>query len=637
MRSFFMVSSMVCGISGISAQETAPVLADVNRADLEVKDFSSPILEMDLRFESQVEPDLEPDRSDIGILSDQLLSRGLKRVDWLERSGALGLAESVLVEQRPGVDDAEPWMQWERRLWQNLRNRGLWEQLANRANQIPSTLPRSFQLEARTIGIEALMQQRRFREARASLRLVLFEVEMTPQSRSNLRRKIFLSYLWDDNFSDADTAMRRYQQEYFPDDRAWNLMRARVLLKTGQPETAVSQLASASNVEARILRLYGRLLSGTMKPDEVIGKALAIKEKRLKPEQILERWVLIAEAAGRAGELPRRVEALEQALSISTDSSRVFIKVQDQDLVDAYLDLARASGNDAHLLIGDFGGWLDYADSLSHDSPIGSRAVYTYIGHSADEPSLISEAYGRLASSLRKSDLNSLIFRLFGDSRPLGGYELMGNAVGLSLSEDALKQGDIKLAAALSAPITQPPSGVSHLDWQLRQARMSIYAGNVGNGISILAGLLDILNTASEAETDRVLQILFDLQTLGRHEDALPLFTQIYKLASTKQQKREILFWLAESLEASDMPEDAALLFLRSATMAAGEGLWLETARYRAAVALQKAGLIEDARVLYQKLLATTRDPKRREQLTRKLQDLWLLESKRKNSQASDS
>jgi tetratricopeptide (TPR) repeat protein len=210
----------------------------------------------------------------------------------------------------------------------------------------------------------------------------------------------------------------------------------------------------------------------------------------------------------------------------------------------------------------------------------------------------------------------------------LGGYEMLRGPVGYLLSEEALERGDIRRAAALSASINQPPVGVSYFDWRLRQSRMSVYAGNIDEGVEILKSLTGALNTLSEDETDRLLQVIFDLQALDRHADALPLLERVLELTGPSARQREVLFWIAESLEGSGASEQAALYFLRSATMAGANNMWEQSAQYRAAGALQDAGLIEDARAIYGQLLAVTKDPGRREQLTRKLQDLWLLENK---------
>jgi len=52
--------------------------------------------------------------------------------------------------------------------------------------------------------------------------------------------------------------------------------------------------------------------------------------------------------------------------------------------------------------------------------------------------------------------------------------------------------------------------------------------------------------------------------------------------------------------------------------------LWAQSARFNAAESLQLSGLVDDARRIYEELLATTEDAARRSVLNNKIQKLWL-------------
>lgn len=563
----------------------------------------------------------------------EVLREGLDRVDWLQRAGALGLAERMLLDRRPPLVETEQWIEWERRLWSVYQERRHWDVLAARVEDLPQSLPRTFLLEAQGLGVEALMQQRLYPEARARLRALLLTEDVPPSMLADWRRKVFTTYLWNDDLVDADAAMLQYQYDYYPDDHNWNLLRARVMIRSGETAAAVSQIASVTTSEGTLVGLYGRLLSGSMTPNEVIQRAMAIDDKAFSDSLRRERHALIAEAARRSGGLPDRANALEQALSIAPQSiHQALVEVDSSDLVDTYMRLAERIANSGNLLVGDYEGWLKHAERELRDSPVGARAVFAYVGRSVALPELANDAFSRLAASLRQSGLKPVIFELFGEQGALGGFDSLRGPVGYLLSEEALEDGDIKLAAALSASIVQPPAGVSYFDWRLRQARMSVYAGRIEEGVAILQSLTEALNSLRDDEADRMLQVIFDLQALDRHTEALPLLERILELTSNADRQREVLFWLAESLEGDGAPEQAALYFLRSATMAGSNRMWVQSAQYRAAGALQNAGLLEDARSLYRQLLATTRDAGQREQLTRRLQDLWLLENKANDS-----
>ncbi|MEK7712357.1 MAG: hypothetical protein AAB312_04795, partial [Pseudomonadota bacterium] len=76
--------------------------------------------------------------------------------------------------------------------------------------------------------------------------------------------------------------------------------------------------------------------------------------------------------------------------------------------------------------------------------------------------------------------------------------------------------------------------------------------------------------------------------------------------------------------------QQAAELYLRSATYQhpTGGDMWGQTARYHAAEELGKAGLTQDARLVYQALLRHADDAKQRAVIERNIQQLWLIEKK---------
>jgi tetratricopeptide (TPR) repeat protein len=100
---------------------------------------------------------------------------------------------------------------------------------------------------------------------------------------------------------------------------------------------------------------------------------------------------------------------------------------------------------------------------------------------------------------------------------------------------------------------------------------------------------------------------------------------KLYTRATESQQQREILFWMADAVRGEAKFEEAAELYFRSASFNNdGNDVWGQSSRYRAAEALAEAGLIQDARRVYESLLELTTDSKRRVILERALQQLWL-------------
>jgi len=129
-----------------------------------------------------------------------------------------------------------------------------------------------------------------------------------------------------------------------------------------------------------------------------------------------------------------------------------------------------------------------------------------------------------------------------------------------------------------------------------------------------------------------LLQVVFDLQTVQYHQRALLLFGAVLDKQLDLQQRRELLFWMADSLQVLEQYDQAAYLYLKSATLSDPMAMdpWAQTARYRAAKALVEAGLLQDARQIYGSLLRATRDASRKAVLENEIQRLHLLKAVKK-------
>ena len=117
-----------------------------------------------------------------------------------------------------------------------------------------------------------------------------------------------------------------------------------------------------------------------------------------------------------------------------------------------------------------------------------------------------------------------------------------------------------------------------------------------------------------------------DLQTLQANQQAITHFRRLLTLAISPKHRREILFWMADSFKAMQEYERAALMYLQSAMYTGPDSMdpWAQTARFNAAESLQKAGLVDDSRRIYQSLLKVTKEPARRSVLRHNIQQLWL-------------
>ena len=170
------------------------------------------------------------------------------------------------------------------------------------------------------------------------------------------------------------------------------------------------------------------------------------------------------------------------------------------------------------------------------------------------------------------------------------------------------------------------PQGSRPFDWLLRQSRVLLLGGKLAQGDEVLTELITLYKEPNEEDTDKILQVLFDLQTIKADEQAIRHFRQLLNLALEPRQRREILFWMADSFKAMQQYERAALMYLQSAMFTGPDSMdpWAQTARFNAAESLQKAGLVDDARRIYESLLAITKEPARRSVLRHNIQQLFL-------------
>ena len=185
----------------------------------------------------------------------------------------------------------------------------------------------------------------------------------------------------------------------------------------------------------------------------------------------------------------------------------------------------------------------------------------------------------------------------------------------------AVATGDIESASKLSDRLEIPSNGEGRFDWQLRRARIMVMAGELEQGVTILDQLLSEHLDANDKQIDMILQVLFDLQAIGDHQAALKRLEQLEQWNLSPKHRREMLYWRAESLQALNQRKEAAVLYLRSATFMDGKGQdqWGQAARYQAAKTLADAGLIADARNIYEQLLEESESAVQRARLRRNI------------------
>ncbi len=551
----------------------------------------------------------------------------------ISAAGAPFLALKMLDQAQPSADeDVYEWILWEQERYRILSRWKQWDDLLLRIESLPDDLPEPFLQQAASYRIRAYIELGQQDMARKLLRAQLWRTEAgTSTEYPTWRRQVVETYLGDGRNDDASIAMRRLQQDFPEADREWLLLRARVLMKTGRYDEVIEILSGRLDWQLLAMRLLAEYRSGKHSAQALWDLARErIGNIKDDPEQLATYWSIAALAAEKLGPA-RQVEALEQRLGIDAEDGIELQALDGDRLWRAYLDHARDIGNRNELLIGDDARWLKLAGAQRKNAPRKARSLYALLmDQSADDQARQAAAEGYLSLLDGESPAHQrLLDRLFNRSKRYAEVERIPLQIRFRLVDVALKKADIPLATRLMSGLDSVPPGSRRFDWLLRRARVLLLGGQLEQGEQVLDQLIREYDEPESQDTDRILQVLFDLQTLKADEQAIRHFRQLMNKSIDARQRREILFWMADSFKALEQYERAALLYLQSAMFIGPDAMdpWAQTARYNAAEALQKAGLVDDARRIYEALLKVTREPARRSVLRHNIQQLWLIQN----------
>jgi len=263
-------------------------------------------------------------------------------------------------------------------------------------------------------------------------------------------------------------------------------------------------------------------------------------------------------------------------------------------------------------------------DATDH---LKGRALYAFLILRGQQSEVVEQAAKLFLEEIKKlTAADTLIKTLFLHSRHYKTTTQIPLSVRYELVDIALRQSDISLASHIMATMDKPPAGVNQFVWQLRRARILIMGGNIQAGYQVMVKLLVDNRKLDREALDHYIQVVFDLQTLQAHNEAVDLFERVIHYSSDKKLQRELYFWMADSRKAQKNYTEAARWYLKSAMLQDARAMdpWAQAARYQAAAVLAKAGLVDDARKIYQGLLRVTKDKSRLAVLKRELRQLRL-------------
>ena len=219
-----------------------------------------------------------------------------------------------------------------------------------------------------------------------------------------------------------------------------------------------------------------------------------------------------------------------------------------------------------------------------------------------------------------------LLQKLYVESELINpSHDIPQNAAFLLLDK-AIQENNLQMASLLIQQLDAPPKGTALFIWHLRRAKIFLLAGDYQQAKQVLGFAVAEISRVTPRYRDKLVQLIFDLQTAGENSSALDLLLKILLQMDDSNFKRELLYWIAEAYEKENNHVQSAYYYLSSATLFGNESMdpWAQTARFHAATALVSAGLLADAQTILTRLLEVTKDPARRAVIQREIEQIKL-------------
>jgi len=564
------------------------------------------------------------------LWSGVVCASSIEEVKDIARAGAPELALSMVHRFQPEHEKLPVrWASWESLQLDILAEEERWQDIIQRIKSYPVPLSPDFTLKSRTILAKAYLESGEPAQALSIYRKLLWGDygESFPDEWRNWRLGVIRSYVGLERLELALIAWRRYEQDYPDLTAAERELRARLAMQAGQADEAVDVLRSVDEAKVMPVLLLAQLESDVLTPKKVIAQ-VEVAAKEAEGSHQAQLWWVAASASKSTRDGRNEIIYLQRALQqpIPAEKDPLF-PLDAESLWDAYLSYGEFLGNKQGLLIGDDEAWLEIAQTEQDN--LKQAAYYAVIALEGQLGATREKGHaGLMKVLLDGGSSTSMLTNLYLNSANFPTVEYIPEVVRPLLAEAALERTDHQLASTLMQGVNQAPEGADGFDWQLRRARIHILGGHEDLGIDVLYVLLAGHKVMDAKQVDRFLQVLFDLQTLKRDQEAIALFNALQPRLNTHKQQRELLFWMADSYKSLGQKEQAGYLYMRSAILLDGIGLdpWGQTARFFAAESLADAGFVNDARHLYKGLLRVAQDENRKMVLRQRLQHLQLMQ-----------
>jgi len=568
-----------------------------------------------------------------------------KNIDELVSLRAPGLALNYLKREQPKYNKEEPtrWLFWEQKRISLMQYMHQWKAIDQRINEQADNLG-SFKVATAdrnwffTAQLRALIELKQYSIALSKTRQLLWNASSLVRTNTFAawRRIIIQIYLNQSRIKDAQTAMRRYQQDYGElqneDGVSWLQLQAELLIQLEQYADAIMLLKQIKKPEAQALVLLAKINAKMISPVNALDTAQLVLASIGEDDARKDLFQYVAlVAAVTADDYDQAILLLEillseQSLSLSDSLIRIgHIEINADALWDLYLKKGHLIANRKALLKGDDVNWYALANNLFQSEPLSAKSLFAVLSLNAQ---LTQHRELAMQQLVKLMDINQqpleLVNHLFTGSKYISKLSDVVPEVRYRLVDFNLSRSNVEAAANLMADLRQPPPDHPQFDWNLRRARVLILSGSFKQGAQVLSDML----SSEEVDTlqaEKYLQVVFDLQAVEQHEIALDLFNQLQSLVEDVRLVRELIFWKAESYHNLKQYEQAAFLFLKSARSPDNAyDPWYHTSTFRASESLFEAGLYEDAKQRYLHLLKITQNAARKAVIRQRLQAIQL-------------
>lgn len=555
-------------------------------------------------------------------------------IDRLASAGTPQLALAYIKRLQPSFK-ANPagWAKWEKLKITTWASQQDWGAILKAQANLPAQLPVSISRWINRQAAQAALALGRGRKALALLRPLIWRKPVAPDL-SMLMSLVIRAYLVDNDLVDAHRALQYYRIASQANDSHWRLVEAQVLLQLKQPKAAMEVLAGLKKASARPYMLLAELRAHVEKATRILHLAASLAERARKAHKALLAYRLTyveAAAASQQGNpqlsLSKQMQALAHGPASADEPPFHF---DANDLWKSLSTKGMSFANQEQLILGDIQPWLKAARTKARKAPEESLAILAAAGLSSPTKAARNRALLAFSRLLAKqADGSKLLLTLFTRSKHFSKVASIPPSVRYELVNPAVKSGRLSLASKLLAGLNQPPKGIDAADWQLQRARLFLLGGQGQLGVQLLKKLT--VQTAG-IPAKKLLPLIFNLETLGREQEAIGLLQYLMAEGQPKQGARHLWYWLGEAYDDEHHPLKAARAYMEAATLGNPYSMdqWAKSARYQAAAALTEAGLYNDARNLYQGLLNATQNSDQQALLRQKLQSLTLKESQRR-------